>query len=265
MRFQPRFRPEQRLPRSELTTSAVARTPTKRRGIARAEGFQTVDRGPGTAYLRPAMESIRLTTTLTATPEDVYEAWITGKTHAEMTGSGATSEKRKGGTYTAWAGYISGKYLELDPGTRVLQTWRTTEFPESAPDSRLEVRFAPAPRGTQLTLLQSGIPDGQGEMYTEGWQDNYFDPMSEYFRRTSRAGAKKARPAKKKAKAKPKPAVPRKAARKKTGAPTGKAAKKAMPAAKKAPASKKKAPASKKKSTAPRKAARAASKSKRGA
>jgi activator of HSP90 ATPase len=145
------------------------------------------------------MESIRLSTTLIADPEDVYDAWISGKRHAEMTGSAATSEKRKGGSFTAWGGYISGKHLELGPGTRILQTWRTTEFPSNAPDSRLEVRLSKVPRGTQITLLQSGIPDGQGEMYTEGWQDHYFDPMNEYFRK----GASKRLPAKK-AKAAPK-------------------------------------------------------------
>lgn len=143
------------------------------------------------------MDSIRLTTTLLGTPDDLYDAWISGKRHAAMTGSAATSEKKKGGKYTAWNGYISGKHLELDPGKRILQTWRTTEFPDDAPDSRLELRFAQAAHGTKLTLLQSGIPDGQGEMYAEGWQDHYFEPMSRYFVEVTSAGpGKKASTAK---------------------------------------------------------------------
>jgi activator of HSP90 ATPase len=132
------------------------------------------------------MESLRLSTTLIADPEDVYDAWLSAKRHAAMTGGAATSEKRKGGSYTAWDGYISGKYLEFGPGTRILQAWRTTEFPTNAPDSRLEIRLTKVPGGTQITLLQSGIPDGQGEMYAEGWKDNYFDPMNEYFRKTAK-------------------------------------------------------------------------------
>ena len=142
------------------------------------------------------MDSIRLTTTLLATPEDVYDAWISSKRHAAMTGSAATSEKRRGGSYTAWDGYISGKHLELERGRRILQTWRTTEFPDGAPDSRLELRLANAPDGTKLTLLQSGIPDGQGEMYAEGWQDHYFEPMSQYFLNTAPARPPKAKAAK---------------------------------------------------------------------
>src|SRR4051794_22400594 len=127
------------------------------------------------------MESLRLTLTLPSTPEDIYDAWISADRHAAMTGSTATSEKRKGGAYTACDGYVSGRHLELEPGKRILQTWRTTEFPEKAPDSRLEIRLTKAGKGTRLTLLQSGIPDGQGEMYTEGWQEKYFDPMTRYF------------------------------------------------------------------------------------
>lgn len=149
------------------------------------------------------MESIRLSTTLATTPEDAYDAWLSSKRHAAMTGSAATSEKRKGGSYTAWDGYISGKHLELDPGKRILQTWRTTEFPGDAPDSRLEVRFSTATRGTKLTLLQSGIPDGQGEMYAEGWQEKYFEPMFDYFGKLSPPGpAKRNKSVKAKAKAK---------------------------------------------------------------
>jgi activator of HSP90 ATPase len=157
------------------------------------------------------MESLRLSTTLNAEPEDVYDAWISGKRHTAMTGGAATSEKRQGGTFTAWDGYISGEHLEFGPGTRILQSWRTTEFPTNAPDSRLEIRLTKAPRGTKITLLQSGIPDGQGEMYAEGWQDHYFDPMNAYFRKgallTKNAkGAKKGKGAK--------PAKPARAARK---------------------------------------------------
>jgi activator of HSP90 ATPase len=171
------------------------------------------------------MESIRLTTTLSATPEDIYDAWISSKRHAAMTGGAASSEKRKGGRYTAWDGYISGKHLELEPGKRILQTWRTTEFPDTAPDSRLEVKLAAGPRGTKLTLLQSGIPDGQGEMYAEGWQEHYFEPMSQYFVATAPpAQTKKKKKKKKTARAAPpvkstKPSRPSKAGRgKKKGA-----------------------------------------------
>lgn len=130
------------------------------------------------------MERLRLATTLLAHPQDVFDAWVTAKGHAAMTGSPATSEKKKGGAFTAWDGYISGTHLELVPEKRILQSWRTSEFPADAPDSRLEVRLARAAKGTRLTILQSGIPDGQGEQYESGWQTHYFDPMTRFFEAT---------------------------------------------------------------------------------
>ena len=71
--------------------------------------------------------------------------------------------------------------LELDPPRRIVQSWRTTEFPEGSPDSRLEVLLEPDGAGTRLTLVHTEIPDGQGARYEEGWKENYFTPMKAYF------------------------------------------------------------------------------------
>ncbi len=144
------------------------------------------------------MESLRLVTTLPVSPAAVFEAWLTAAGHTAMTGSPAASEPRVGTRHTAWDGYISGRQLELEPGKRILQSWRTTEFPANAPDSRLEIRLVAVQRGSRLTLLQSGIPDGQSEMYSDGWQEHYFVPMQRYFRQ---AGARAAGVDKKRKKA----------------------------------------------------------------
>jgi uncharacterized protein YndB with AHSA1/START domain len=188
------------------------------------------------------MERLRLATTLLALPKDVFDAWITAKGHAAMTGAPATSEKKKGGAFTAWDGYISGTHLELVPEKRILQSWRTTEFPAGSPDSRLEVRLARAAKGTRLTILQSGIPDGQSEQYESGWQTHYFDPMTRFFEATWTEPAQA-----------PRTANPTKTAQKKKPSkktlPKGKAPKKE----KKGPPKKSAAPAPKKKKASAKK------------
>jgi activator of HSP90 ATPase len=98
-----------------------------------------------------------------------------------MTGSTAKVEPRAGGTFTAWDGYITGKTLELKPYSRIVQAWRTSEFPDESPDSRLEIILEAAKKGTKLTLIHSKIPDDQADSYEGGWEDNYFKPMKEYF------------------------------------------------------------------------------------
>ena len=98
-----------------------------------------------------------------------------------MTGSAATVVAKVGGKYTAWDGYISGKTLELEPGKRIVQSWRSTDFAADAPDSRLEVVLSTAKGGTKVTLKHSDLPAGSSAEYRKGWIDFYFKPMKEYF------------------------------------------------------------------------------------
>jgi activator of HSP90 ATPase len=117
---------------------------------------------------------------LHATPHELYNAWLSSEGHSALTGSPAKVEGGIGGTFSAWDGYITGTTLELEP-LRIVQSWRTTEFPASAPDSRLELRFEAVEAGTRLTLIHSELPEGSAESYKQGWEDFYFKPMREYF------------------------------------------------------------------------------------
>ena len=126
-------------------------------------------------------EAIEVSAEIPASPEQIYTAWLDGELHAAMTGAAASVEPGIGGAYTAWDGYIWGKNLELAPGEYFVQTWRTSEFPEGAEDSRLEVRFESVAEGSKVLLMHTNIPDGQGAMYEQGWQDHYFEPMKAYF------------------------------------------------------------------------------------
>lgn len=127
------------------------------------------------------MEKIRLVAEYSVSPQSIYEAYLDSEEHSAFTGSSASVEGRVGGEMTAWDGYISGVILELEPYDRIVQSWRTTEFPEGSNDSRLEILLVAIDNGTSVTLLHSDIPDGQGEMYGEGWEDYYFKPMRAYF------------------------------------------------------------------------------------
>lgn len=114
-------------------------------------------------------------------PEVLYRAWLSSKGHSEMTGSVAKVQARVGGQFSAWDGYITGRTLELQPPSRIVQAWRTGEFGESDPDSRVEIVLENAHGGTSLTLTHTDIPEGQAESYRTGWEEWYFGPMREYF------------------------------------------------------------------------------------
>ena len=163
-----------------------------------------------------------------ATAREIYDAWLDSAAHAAMTGGAkAKASPQVGGAFAAFDAYALGVNLELVPGKRIVQSWRTSDFAKDDPDSVLAVALEPAPGGTLVTLLHSGIPGGQDD-YKSGWQEYYFAPMKAYF------GEKSPKPAK----------APKKAAKavKKTAKATRKPAKatrKARPAAAKKTARKK--------------------------
>jgi len=116
-----------------------------------------------------------------AKASDIYEAWLNSEGHTAITGSPAHVDGKAGGKFTAWDGYIFGTTLELTPNQRIIQSWRTSEFPDDAPDSRVEVLFEEVPGGTKITLTHSDMPEDQVESYKQGWDDFYFKPMKQYF------------------------------------------------------------------------------------
>ncbi len=127
-----------------------------------------------------ATEAFELEAFFVASPEAIFRAWITAELHADFTEAGATSDPVPGGAFTAWDGYIQGVHLELQPNVRILQRWRTGEFPSDAPDSQVEIHLRAGDGGTWLTLRHTEIPPGSGDRYKQGWIDYYFEPLTEW-------------------------------------------------------------------------------------
>ena len=66
--------------------------------------------------MKAKVRTIKQKVVISASPKEVYEAYVDPKKHSEFTGSKATGKPVIGGKFTAWDGYIFGKYLELDDG-----------------------------------------------------------------------------------------------------------------------------------------------------
>ncbi len=138
-----------------------------------------------------------LTATFNSSADKIYKAWLSTQGHTLMTGSPAKVDGTVNGKFSAWDGYIWGTFLELIENEKIVQAWRTSEFPENAQDSHVEIMLegeisslrqaqgtAKGERGLatmRLTLIHTNIPAGQAESYKTGWEDFYFKPMREYF------------------------------------------------------------------------------------
>jgi activator of HSP90 ATPase len=111
--------------------------------------------------------------------EKLYSAWLDSKGHAEITGAAATSGNQVGDTFSAWGGYISGTHVELTPGEKIVQRWRTTQFSEDERDSIVEILFEDTDEGSRVTICHSELPE-HGEQYMQGWVDHYFAPIQKW-------------------------------------------------------------------------------------
>ena len=119
-----------------------------------------------------------------ASPEAIYKAWLDSDGHTKMTDSPAHATANVGEPFDAWDGYISGKNLELEPGRRIVQSWRATSYADSDGDSQIEVTLEPVDGGTKVTLVHTNVPADQTSR-EPGWVTHYFEPMKKHFGQAS--------------------------------------------------------------------------------
>ena len=128
-----------------------------------------------------AMESFEVSEVIPAAAARIYRDWLDGEGHAAMTGAPASGSAEAGSAFTAWGGYISGETVELEAGRRILQAWRTTDFPEGSDSSRLEILLEPEGTSTRVIIRHSEIPEAVSGRYADGWFKHYFEPMKAHY------------------------------------------------------------------------------------
>ncbi|NTV51583.1 MAG: hypothetical protein HGA76_01015 [Candidatus Firestonebacteria bacterium] len=124
-------------------------------------------------------QSLRQVVTFAAAPRQVYTALMDSKAHAAFTGSAAKISPKVGGKISAWDGYISGKNLELVENKKIVQAWRTEDWPAGV-ISKVNFTLTKAGHGTKLTFVQTGLPENMFEDIKQGWIDYYWEPMKKH-------------------------------------------------------------------------------------
>lgn len=82
-----------------------------------------------------------------------------------------------GGAFSLFGGYITGRQIELSPGSRLVQAWRAQSW---APHIYSIARFelADHPDGALLAFDHTGFPNEEAHSLAEGWQAHYWAPMA---------------------------------------------------------------------------------------
>ena len=128
------------------------------------------------------MEKIQHNIEFSVTPEEFYTTILDAGKHSAFTQSVVEIDDKKGSHYTAYDGYIDGANLELTPYRLIVQSWKADE--EGWPEghfSKITFRISPEGKGCKVEFTHEGIPDGMGKMYDDGWKENYWDKLKEFF------------------------------------------------------------------------------------
>jgi len=125
--------------------------------------------------------SITMTIDLPVYPERVFRAWLDSYEHSQFTDQPALVDPKNNIQFQTLGGRVRGEYLSVSPFDRIVQTWEMAEFPQNAPDSKIEFRLEPTCTGSELRINQTGVEMTQTRRMMEWWDDNYFRPMRVYF------------------------------------------------------------------------------------
>lgn len=126
-------------------------------------------------------ESIIFSVDFPVSPERVYRAWLDSYEHSQFTGQPAQISGTPGQAYSSLGNLVRGKIVSASPFDHIVQTWATSDFPQGAPASQVDLRLEPTCNGSLVTLRQTGIPEGYSHKVMEIWEKAYFRPLKAFF------------------------------------------------------------------------------------
>lgn len=115
---------------------------------------------------------------LTAEPEEVYIALTNPATIQLWTGEPAVMSTEPNSEFSLWEGSIEGMNLEFETGKKIVQQWY---FGEQEEPSIVTIKLHPHAHGTSVELRHTNIPDEAYDEIVEGWNDQYFGSLTEFY------------------------------------------------------------------------------------
>ena len=115
--------------------------------------------------------------TLNASPSEVYLALTNPAIIQLWTGEKAEMSTEPGSEFSLWDESITGKNLEFEKDKKIVQQWY---FDQEAP-SIVTIKLHPHKDGTSVELRHTNIPDEEYDEITDGWNNNYFASLDEFY------------------------------------------------------------------------------------
>jgi activator of HSP90 ATPase len=127
-------------------------------------------------------KTIQQSVTLPARAAELYRMYLNPKRHAAITGSPVKISAKRGSSFRAFNGALSGKMLFTQPGRMIIQTWRSTGFGRNDLDSTLILTFWPRGKSGRIQLVHVNVADRDARGVTDGWKKYYWKPWRAYLK-----------------------------------------------------------------------------------
>lgn len=113
-----------------------------------------------------------------AKPEEVYNAITRSETIQLWSGEPANMSTEPGTAFSLFDDSIEGVNIAFEPGKKIVQEWF---FGEQSNPSIVTIILHPHKQGTSAELRHTNIPDEAYENITDGWKENYFGALQEFY------------------------------------------------------------------------------------
>jgi len=122
---------------------------------------------------------------IAAAPERIFEHFTRPDALLRWMGEHAVLDATPGGEFTVdiRGVPVRGRYLDIQPFTRLLISWGHAGSERLPPGSSLlEVRLHPTSNGTTVTITHSGLPEPEATEHRRGWR-HFLDRLATTSRR----------------------------------------------------------------------------------
>ena len=110
---------------------------------------------------------------------DAYRALTDATLLSRLTGMSAEMDAREGGVFHAWNNRCHGYMLYLKQNTRIVQSWRHSDFQEGI-YTTVFFDIETTEPGSRVSFNHVGVPEEASGWLTEAWRKDFWEPIIEH-------------------------------------------------------------------------------------
>ncbi|XP_037036092.1 activator of 90 kDa heat shock protein ATPase homolog 1 [Bradysia coprophila] len=127
-----------------------------------------------------AVTTIAVSENFQCRSNEIYDAWTKQEMVCAFTRGPCKLEAKKGGIFELFGGNITGKFEELIPNKKIVQSWRYSQWP-SGHFSNVVIEFDEKGDHTEVKITQSGVPESEKDATLKNWRGYYINSIKQTF------------------------------------------------------------------------------------